>query len=75
MFYKVLLVSLMLTYSTSACPITKFVNTTKHPCNKFDISIYKYAKKRCVQLYLDSPCVKLFKKCDKRDYSVVCGEA
>lgn len=69
----------MITFSlalfiTLSCPATKMVNVSGDPWNDYDKSILEQAKKRCVQLYEDSPCVKLFRKYGKQDYSVICGD-
>lgn len=57
-----------------SCPITVMQNITKYPWNDYDRSILKQTEKRCGEIYKDAPCVKLFKKWDKQDYSVVCGK-
>jgi len=49
-------------------------NVTKFPWNDFDRSELKYAEKRCGEIYPDAPCLKLWRKWGKRDYSAVCGE-
>jgi hypothetical protein len=56
-----------------SCPKTVMDNRTNFPWNKHDAETLEYAKKRCVQIYSDSPCVKYFKKWGKQDYSVICG--
>lgn len=57
----------------ASCPKTTMLNTSKYPWVKYDYEILDYSKKRCAQLYQNSPCVKLFKKYNKQQYSVVCG--
>lgn len=57
-----------------SCPVTKMQNVTKFPWNDHDRSILKQAKTRCGELYPDAPCVKLFRKYGKQDYSVICGK-
>jgi len=55
------------------CPKTKMLNTSKYPWVDYDYEILEYSKKRCSQMYQNSPCVKLFKKYNKQQYSVLCG--
>lgn len=57
-----------------ACAEPKIVNTTPYPWNDFDKQTLARAKKRCGELYPASPCVKLIKKYNIQDYSVVCGK-
>ena len=54
--------------------MTKMENTTPYPWNDYDKSILEYVKKRCVQVYPDAPCVKLFRKYNYQQYSAICGE-
>lgn len=56
-----------------SCPEVKMQNVSGHPWNGYDKEILQQAKKRCGELYSDSPCVKLFRKWGKQDYSVICG--
>lgn len=56
-----------------SCPITKIENISGHPWNKHDQEVLEYVQKRCGQVYPDSPCVKLFRKREAQDYSVICG--
>ena len=56
-----------------SCPNPKMQNVTKFAWNDFDKSILEQARKRCGELYPDAPCVKLFRKYGKQDYSVICG--
>ncbi len=57
------------------CPNPVIVNTSGFPWNDHDKNTLDYAKKRCSEIYEDSPCVKWFKKWGKQDYSVICGSA
>lgn len=59
--------------SALSCPKTKMVNTSGYPWNDYDKSILAQTRQRCGEIYADSPCVKLFKKWGKQDYSVICG--
>lgn len=59
---------------TLSCPVTKMQNITPFPWNDHDFNTLAFVKNRCVQIYPDSPCVKLFRKFGKQDYSVICGE-
>lgn len=63
----------MLTPLSSICPKTVMLNTSKLPWVKYDYEMLDYSKKRCAKIYQNSPCVKLFKKYNKQQYSVVCG--
>jgi len=56
-----------------SCPKTEMLNVTNYEWNKHDVETLTYSKKRCGELYKDAPCVKLFRKWGKQDYSVVCG--
>ena len=58
---------------TNQCPRTTMTNISGYPWNDYDRSILKQAKKRCGEIYPDAPCVKLFRKWGKQDYSVICG--
>jgi hypothetical protein len=66
MSYIAILISL-------SCPKTEMVNVTKYGWNKHDAETLEYAKRRCGEVYEDAPCVKLFRKWGKQDYSVICG--
>lgn len=59
---------------SATCPVTKMQNITKYPWNKYDYEILTYVKGRCSKIYPDAPCVKLFRKFGKQDYSVICGK-
>jgi hypothetical protein len=56
-----------------SCPVTKMQNTSGYSWNNYDRSELKYARKRCGEIWPDSPCLKLFKKYDKKQYSCICG--
>ena len=56
-----------------SCAPRKITNVTKFPWNAHDEKTLAYTRNRCVQVYKDAPCVKLFRKWGKQDYSVVCG--
>lgn len=55
------------------CMEPEILNTTSSPWNNHDEETLTYAKKRCGEIYDDAPCVKLFKKYGKQDYSVICA--
>lgn len=57
-----------------ACLPPKMLNVSIFPWNKYDYNILNQAKIRCGKIYPDSPCVKLFKKYNKQQYSVICGK-
>ncbi len=67
------MISVILLAAALQCPNTKFVNVSGYEWNQHDLNTYRYVQKRCVQVYPDSPCVKLFRKWGKQDYSVICG--
>jgi len=56
-----------------SCPKTLMDNQTNFKWTAHDYKTLEYAKKRCVEIYPDSKCVKYFKKWGKQDYSVICG--
>jgi len=64
----------LLTASIQGCPDTKMVNPSKLTWNQEDYKVLDRAEIRCSQLYSKSPCVKIFIKRTKMDYSVVCGQ-
>lgn len=57
-----------------SCAAPLMLNTSKYPWNNYDRSELKFAQKRCQEIYKDAPCVKLFKKYNRQQYSVICGE-
>lgn len=57
-----------------SCSATVMQNVSTEPWNDYDKKELKYAQKRCGEIYDDSPCVKLFRKFDKQQYSVICGK-
>ena len=64
------MIALLLTLS---CPSPVMQNTSGYPWNAYDTDRMKYAENRCVKIYPDSPCLKLWKKWGKTDYSAICG--
>lgn len=64
---------MLLVLAALSCPTTKMMNVTKYPWNDHDRQILTQTRKRCGELYPDAPCVKLFRKYGKQDYSVICG--
>ena len=56
------------------CPKTKIVNTSGYKWNNFDATTLNISKRRCGELYSQSPCVKTFTKWGERDYRVICGK-
>lgn len=66
------MINLLMLLSLS-CHEPKMLNTSSFAWNQYDYSMLNRAKFRCEELYSDAPCVKLFKKWGKRDYSVICG--
>jgi hypothetical protein len=68
------ILSIAMYISAQACLATVMQNTTKFPWNDYDYQILAQAKKRCPEIWSDSPCVKLFKKFGENQYSVVCSK-
>lgn len=64
----------MLVLLALSCSAAIMQNVTPFPWNDYDRDELKYAEKRCGEIYKDTPCVKIFRKFGKRDYSVVCGK-
>ena len=60
--------------SSFNCAPTNFENKTKFPWNENDKWNYETAVVGCAKKYKKSPCVKLFRKWDERDYSVICAK-
>jgi hypothetical protein len=57
------------------CVLPIMQNTSKFPWNDYDRQELKYAQKRCGEIYSDAPCLRLFRKYNFQQYSVVCGKA
>jgi len=57
---------------TLSCPVTIIDNHTKE-WNLQDKKTLIHAKQRCVELYPEAPCLKLFRKKDSSTYNAVCG--
>lgn len=55
------------------CPATKQINITPFPWNKRDDEIVTQVKKRCKEIYKNSPCAKEVIKIEEHGYHVVCG--
>lgn len=49
-------------------------NASKFPWNDYDKSILHQAQNRCGELYPEAPCVRLFRKFNKNQYTVICGK-
>lgn len=64
---------MMLIAALLSCPAVTFQNTSGLKWNDYDYSILNQAKRRCGELYPDAPCVKLFRKYNFQQYSVICG--
>ena len=56
-----------------SCPAPVMLNVSAYPWNSYDKVVLQIAKKRCKEIYDDSPCVKLFRKHEKQGYTVICG--
>ncbi len=55
-----------------ACALTQVINYTD-TWTKTDKANMGIAKKRCVEHYSDSPCLKKFIKVEFQTYRAVCG--
>ena len=66
------LISLYLV-SNLSCPPTVVENRT-NTWKKIDHDNLMMARKRCPELYKDSPCLKFFRKKEELVYHAVCGE-
>lgn len=65
---------LAIVFLLSSCTNTTILeNRTAYAWNEFDMKTIEFAKKRCPEIYPDSPCLKLFIKLDKQDYYASCG--
>lgn len=64
---------ILLSLALLSCPPTEMQNHTVYSWNDFDMKTLDGARKRCGELYPDVPCVKIFEKHGKQDYSVICG--
>lgn len=56
-----------------SCPAPVMQNVSGYPWNDYDREELRYCERRCKEIYSDAPCVKLFRKFGKKDYSVICG--
>ncbi len=57
-----------------ACNPPIIENRTEFPWNDYDQQHLDTAKKRCGEIYKNSPCVVKFIKRTESDYSVICGK-
>lgn len=64
---------MMLVLVALSCPNVKMLNRTEYAWNQHDRETLAFAQKRCAQLYPEAPCLKVFRKRGKQDYSVLCG--
>lgn len=46
---------------------------SKKPLTEFDLWTLERAKKRCGEIYPNSPCVKVFHVVKPKTYRVICG--
>lgn len=65
---------LLLTFLSNACPRTEIINLSNEPWNNIDQSNYEVALKRCPKLYEKSPCLKKFVKVKRQTYRATCGK-
>lgn len=71
MFSALILASLF-SASSLNCPTTILENRT-NTWTKQDHDNLMFSKKRCGEIYKDSPCLKFFRKKAKLTYHAVCG--
>lgn len=57
-----------------SCPTPVMQNVSKEPWNDYDRSMLAQTEKRCGEIYPTAPCVKLFRKYNRKQYSVICGK-
>jgi hypothetical protein len=55
------------------CTAITLENVSHEPWNAYDFDRMRYAVKRCGELYEDAPCLHLWRKFDKRQYTAICG--
>ena len=88
MQFILLLLSLLLAYIITMCPISSYQNIVKTTCpvtvivnesteawNATDQDNLKHATRRCGAIYKDAPCLKTFTKKGPRRYWALCGKA
>lgn len=56
------------------CPNTTFKGFNSKNFTDMDLACYKTAKRRCGEIYKDSPCLKVFQKTGEMDYRAICGQ-
>jgi len=61
-------------FINSHCPATVFENTSQQPWTKYDYEVFAAAQKRCGEIDENTPCLKLFRKYNVQQYTVICGE-
>lgn len=70
-----MLVPTSMILATLMCKPTYMLNVSGHPWNANDEKMLAYAKKRCMQIWAETPCVTVFRKYGKQDYTAICGAA
>lgn len=75
MKYKLLLLLIFscISYANN-CPKTKVKTLDGSKLNRHDKEVLKRAKKRCSDIYADSPCLKKFEKVKENAYHAICGK-
>ncbi len=66
------MLSFILTAVLTVCSPTKILS--EKPLDDYDKKTLEHARKRCGELYPNSPCVKVFIVYKPRTYGVVCGK-
>lgn len=57
----------------ATCPETKLIGFNG-PLNEDDTAALNSAKKRCGEIYPESPCLKTFEKRGELNYRAICGK-
>lgn len=56
------------------CSETIVINQSKDPWNSKDEYQLNYSKKRCGEIFINSPCLKKFVKRKVQTYWAICGK-
>lgn len=64
---------LTILFSVYSCTPTQILNDTD-VWNKTDDTHVNLAEKRCPEIYVESPCLKVFRKRAERTYWAICGK-
>jgi hypothetical protein len=59
---------------SASCPPTKLIGFDA-PLTEQETQSLNHAKKRCAEIYPDSPCLKSFEKREEQVFWAICGAA